>query len=211
MTKRLTLKANAGDLPLGWEAGERLAGQKREGPYRAGSKVLTGRALDERLAELGPGRKVVTIEGYYQPADKDTEKNLPMFTRRTELGLTIDSRGLGFAVHELVRRFRESEKARVGGKDTPKEAYVTAIHIRTIPGPVGQRRAVTETRRKRKGGKVVKVTEQVIRDVRVAYMDTRTGKLVSRDTWERSRRALRAIAKKKGTTPPTGRYVRRSL
>jgi len=209
VTKRLTLKARAGDLPLGWEAGERLQGQKREGPYLVGSATPTGKALTERLRALGPGRKVITIEGYYQPADQESLEHLPMFTRRSEVGLHLDAQALGFQVHEMVRRFRESEKARVGGTDTPKEAYVTAIHIRTIAGPEPTQRVVKERKRvKLKSGKKVWREVSVVRSTRVHYLDTRTGKLVSRDTWERSRRQIRARTPK-GKAAKQGRYVRR--
>lgn len=204
--KRLNLKAAAGDLPLGWEAGERLAGTKREAPYRVGTKTPTGKGLNVQLAELGIGRKRIVVEGRYQPADSPLAAELPLFSRSTTIAGTLDAQSLGYLVHQMVRRFRDDEKARLHGQDTPPEVYVTGIFIRSEAAPVGERRVVTVEKVPKGKRKPVKVSTVQVR--RVRYFDTVRGKFVSKDTWERSRRAHKARTPK-GHKAPTGRYVRR--
>jgi len=180
VSQRVTLTAHPDALPLGWEVGDRLMGRKREGPYRVGKATPTGKALSKALRALGPGPKEITVTGRFQPSDEETQEELPAFKRVTTVALTLDAESLGTTVHTLVRRFTEGEKARVKGADTPPEVYVTRISIRRAGEPV------------------------------IYYSDTETGKRVTREKWERSRRSIRARTPK-GKRAKAGRYVRRVM
>lgn len=80
-----------------------------------------------------------------------------------------------------IHRMSKSIKDRQGKGNTPPEYYVTRITV-----SAGDHGPIYET----------------------VYIDRKTGAIVERSTWERSRAQLRAAAKRAGRRASTGRYVR---
>lgn len=176
----IRLVAAPAALPLAFEAGQHLAGQSL--PYLSAGSPLEGQSLTVALAGEGLGLHPITISGFY--ASEEGAADLSRWTRTTHVAGTLDADALGRLVHQESRQFMESVKTRTGG--TVPELYVTTIQIGEGPPPPKKK-----PKPKRRRPKVVTV---------IRYRDSRTGRLVPRATWKRSRAHL-----PKGKR---GRYIR---
>lgn len=183
-----------------YTTGEHLRGQKTA--LALDGEPMAGPELANHLRRLGVGPVTVTVRGRYQPAEQAQVEDLPEWVQHTTVAGGLDPAGLGRLTHALARRFRDKEKARIQHRDTPPEVYLLGIEIESAaPG----KRAAYKMRKERI--KRTGTVESVPRRETVRYRDSRTGKLVSKATWERSRRAIRARTPK-GKRAKPGRYVR---
>ncbi len=207
-TRRVALVADGGDLLSGYDAGEHLSGVKPPSFRLSSGRPVSGRPLDRLLYDgLGIGDKVITVRGTFQPAAVAPLEVLPTWERTTRVAGSLDAGTLGRIVHELVRRFRDAEAARLlafGVKDTPPLVFVSGIYIRTETPAVKPLARRVVKRRNPKTGKL----EGKVSTRREYFVDTVTGRRVSRETWNRSRAAIRARTPK-GEKAKQGRYVRR--
>lgn len=178
----LRLVAPDNVLPLGWEVMRHIGSANRPAtapPFVMDGAPVEGSALATRLRNLGYGPHPVTVSGVLVPHGMGGIENAyTPWSQSGEITLTISPQELGDLVYALCRQ----EIASFPKDETPGQLYVTSIEI----GVAGEEPEEPET----------------------LYIDRMTGDFVSRDTWERSRRAIRAHAKRKGVRPRTGRYVR---
>jgi len=127
------------------------------------------------------------VAGYF--AARGGQETLDPWEEQSYSVGTLDHGALARVIHALTRnfvgRFRKGE--------SPPEVYVTDIAII----PKGSR-----------GGIIEKSRSQPKVRTRTHYRDTVTGHFITRATYERSRRAIRAAAKRKGAKPGRGRFIR---
>lgn len=176
----IRLDAAPAALPLAFEAGQHLTGQAL--PYLSSGSPLESDGLAAALAGEGLGLHPVTISGFY--AAEEGAVNLSPWTRTIEVAGTLDPDTLARLIHQESRQFMEGVKTRTGG--TVPELYVTSIQIGDGPPPKKEKPP-----KKKRRPKIVTV---------IRYRDSKTGRLVGRSTWKRSRSHL-----PKGKR---GRYVR---
>jgi hypothetical protein len=201
-------------LPAGWWAGRYLSGDAL--PSYVDSETqepLAGDALNAALASFGVGLKRVTLTGEYRPThatptrysedvadDEGDEEEESKTLRDSGLAMTpweastlipgtVDASSLASVIYELLRPLAEASMGPGPLRETPKEIFLFTITIAPAappPPPPPPPPPRWET----------------------IYVDRRTGAIVDRSTWERSRAQLRARAKRTGAPIGTGRYVR---
>lgn len=180
-------------LPLGFEIGERLEGT-RQPPYvdRETMTPMYGEILQAALdEERGLIPIELTITARLPNAPLTDLEQFPI-SERTLGPLKVAT--LGRICHALVRRWLVENTIAKG--DTPPEIYVEEIAVGERPplelAPQFFPSAEPEPEY----------------EFEVRYRDRETGQYVKAEKWHRSRRAIRANARKQGKTPKRGRFVR---
>lgn len=211
-------KAEAGRVPV------------RETYVDALGRPVAGDDLNTQLENLGDGWVILTVEGQYvaSPSVGGNIRELQRWSRRERIfigkGEKPNAATLGREVHRIIREFREKEltkaakatgaTGRARKKDSPPEMYVQSISLRTEGGakPSATAKRVRTVKDKKTGKPVIDARSgaprvEVVRP-RVFYVDTKTGKWVTKEKYERSRAAIRGKTKR-GHKAKAGRYVKR--
>ena len=178
----IRLSAQSGKLPLGFEVSKHLDQERRA--FLEQGEPLYGDDLDNKLAGEGYGPHTVTLSGKYVVPGTD-RRTLHTWSKEVTLFGPLDKDSLARAIHGTARSLTENYSP----KDTIPELYITDIDIGEEeppeePPPEEPEEPPDEPPEKR-----------------TVYIDTRTGKYVTKETWQRSR------AQRKGKGQ--GRYVRR--
>lgn len=183
----IRLRAPARTLPLAFsETALHLRGDKAAYKTPQG-EPLGGRALDRALDAEGIKAKKVHFAGYWRERTDDMDEPLRRWSRTIDVAGSLDVDSLARLAHSAARDFAGSfDKG-----DTPPEIYLTLIEVNAPTVP--QKKPPRAPQRRK----------------RVVYRDRETGAYVSRDTYHRSRRAMRAAAAKSGRRAGRGRFVRR--
>lgn len=190
------LSATGGDLPLAFQVADHLEGDGP--PYASYGKPVYGTNLERQLESEGVGTHDVTVSGLFaMPGQGGRE--LYSWEKQTTLLGSLDIRTVSRAIYAMARDFIKG----YAKGDTPPEIYVTGIQVGApsqpdlfAPPSAPAKPLPPLPKRIRKGQRQY-----------VGYVDSKTGEFISHDKYLHSRRALRAIARRKGLArPKRGRY-----
>lgn len=175
MTDEIRLTPRDPDLlPLGFEAGLHLSGQRDLFEDQDG-KPQVGRTLTHSLEGI-TGTVEVIAEGKYRPHSGRADRLKTWTETATVVGPIDDHRQLARITHTLVRKVAAGTGRK--GHSAP-EVYLTSITVRPVRmrwrKPEPKPRPIYRERIKRKG-----------RKVQVIYRDRSTGRFAKRGDWQKS-------------------------
>lgn len=183
----IRLSAQSGKLPLGFEVTKHFEQERRA--FLEDGEPLYGDDLDAQLASEGYGPHTVTLTGKYVVPGTD-RRQLHTWSKEVTLFGPLDKDSLARAIHGTARNLTENYSP----KDTIPELYITDITVSGEEEPPEEPPEEPEE-------PTPPEEPPEPPEPRTVYVDTKTGKYVSKETWQRSRAQLRG----KGQ----GRYVRR--